>query len=75
MKSFEELLLSDEDLLELENLSDLFNVQEGRETMLDRIIAYDNGYPIFLSDIYLYEDFIGIEKSNGEVVFYQKGKR
>jgi hypothetical protein len=40
------------------------------ETMLDRIIAYDNGYPIFLSDIYPYEDFIGIEKSNGEVVFY-----
>ena len=42
--------------------------------MLDRIIAYDKGYPIYLSDIYPYEDFIGIVKSNGEVVFYQKGK-
>ena len=38
--------------------------------MLDRIIAYDHGYPIFLSDICPYEEFIGMEKSNGEVIFY-----
>ena len=38
--------------------------------MLDKIIIYDKGYPIYLSDIYPFEEFIGIEKSNGEVIFY-----
>ena len=43
--------------------------KEGNK-MIDKIIYIDNGYKVYLSDIYPYEEFIGIEKSNGEVVFY-----
>ena len=43
--------------------------KEGK-IMLDRIIAYHKGHPIYLSDICPFEEFIGIEKANGEVIFY-----
>lgn len=39
--------------------------------MIDRIEYVDgNGNPIYSSDIYYWEEFIGIEMEDGEVVMY-----
>jgi len=41
--------------------------------MIDRIIGYDNwGMPIYSSDIYFMEDYIGYEDvATGDIVFYK----
>ena len=40
--------------------------------MIDRIIGYDEDLkcPIYTSDLYPYDDYIGYEKENGEVFLF-----
>lgn len=39
--------------------------------MIDRIVSYDfMGNEIWLSDLYIYSDFIGFETKEGDIIFY-----
>lgn len=41
--------------------------------MIDRVIGYDEelGYEIYMSDVYPYQNYIGYENENGEIILYQ----
>lgn len=39
--------------------------------MIDRIIGYDENDLIYMSDLYPYENYIGYENENHEVVLYE----
>lgn len=38
--------------------------------MIDYVVCYDNGEPIYLSDLRPYDTFIGYKDKNGIVHFY-----
>ena len=38
--------------------------------MIDRLLSYDNGEPVFLSDVYPTWNFIGFEDKNGNITLY-----
>lgn len=38
--------------------------------MIDRILSYNNGEPIFLSDVEWWHTFIGFEDRNGYITLY-----
>ena len=40
--------------------------------MIDYIVGYDNGEPIYLSDLRPYDTFIGYKDKNGIVHIYQE---
>lgn len=38
--------------------------------MIDKIIGWDNGYPIYRSDVYWAENYIGYETKDGKIIMY-----
>ena len=38
--------------------------------MIDRILSYDNGEPIYLSDVEWWHIFVGFEDGNGNITYY-----
>lgn len=38
--------------------------------MIDRILSYNNGEPIYLSDVYPTRVYIGFEDKNGNITYY-----
>ena len=44
------------------------------ETWIDRIIKYDDDFPIYSSDVYPYENYIGYEDENGNIILYNDNK-
>lgn len=41
-------------------------------TMIDKIIGYDGQYPVYRSDVYIYENYIGYEDKDGNIYMYDK---